>query len=99
MIRIWPLALALVFFLSRAALAQTTEEPAQGPPAIATTPAPPAPSSPAHGCCDPRAWSGEPYAWGGLGFFAPGLFHGSFHFFDEVLSSPGALGPGYAASD
>lgn len=105
MIRIRSLAIVLVL-VPRAAFAQPTDAdptpPAQGPPAIATTPAPPPPPPREHGCphgCDPRAWSGEPYAWGGLGFFAPGLLHGSFHFFDEVLGSPGALGPGWAPSD
>ena len=107
MIRMRPVVLALVF-VPRSVFAQATDgdptPPAQGPPAIATTPTPPPtpPSPPDHGCahgCDPRAWGGEPYAWGGLGFFAPGLLHGSFHFFDEVLSGTGALGPGFAASD
>jgi hypothetical protein len=43
--------------------------------------------------------SRTPYGWGGLGYASVGFMHGSFHFLDEALRDPAALGPGYERSD
>ena len=48
---------------------------------------------------DPHERAHTPYAWGGLGYLAIGAMHGSFHFLDEALRDPAALGPGFERGD